>query len=90
VFISKPKTIFSNGEDSAVAASPRISVTSPKMQNSIEYIPRRMKHIEGHIMSEILPSELGRFHGYRCVCGKPVADKEVSMFMCCQGKIKSN
>lgn len=95
VFISKPKTIFQNGAEGDSMTSPRISVTSPIYNNSsfdhgyYNQIPRRVKHIEGHIMAEILPSELGRFQGYRCVCGKQVADennKDGNMFMCCQGK----
>jgi hypothetical protein len=47
-------------------------------------------------MAELFTSELARFQGYRCVCGKQVAKDEEDiyrkprMFMCCQGKIYFN
>ncbi|KAL9544184.1 hypothetical protein MBANPS3_007762 [Mucor bainieri] len=98
-FMSKPKAVFQQLEHSAeprtsnVASSPRISITYNNDSFDHGYhnqVPRRVKHIEGHIMAEIFTSELGRFQGYRCVCGRQVSeDDEESqgkprMFMCCQ------
>lgn len=84
-----------------MTGSPRISISAPSFtQNNPSFdhgyhneVPRRVKHIEGHIMAEIFTSELARFQGYRCVCGKQVSEGEGGknnrprMFMCCQGKI---
>lgn len=83
-----------------MATSPRISISTPRYNNNNNtsnnnfdhgyhnQVPRRVRHIEGHIMAEIFVSELRRFQGYRCVCGKQVSDEENNksskMFMCCQ------
>lgn len=100
-FMSKPIAAFHQEQTTnTMAASPRISISSPRMaptNNTSHFdhgyhneVPRRVKHIEGHIMAEIFTSELGRFQGYRCVCGKQVAEEEEpnskkpKMFMCCQ------
>ncbi|KAG2215168.1 hypothetical protein INT46_001444, partial [Mucor plumbeus] len=96
-FMSKPKAVFQQLEhtetrSSNVGTSPRISVT---YNDNFDHgyhneVPRRVKHIEGHIMAEIFTSELTRFQGYRCVCGKQVSEEEEEanrkprMFMCCQ------
>ena len=56
---------------------------------------RRMKHIEGHIMTEVFPRELINLQGYRCLCGKSVSEfmdgdggrVRQRMFMRCQGTI---
>lgn len=105
--MSKPRAVFHQEQvDSTnnMSSSPRISISSPRMtptNNNFDHgyhneVPRRVKHIEGHIMAEIFTSELGRFQGYRCVCGKQVAEEEEAnsgkpkMFMCCQGNIKLN
>lgn len=84
-------------------SSPRISVSSPRFtlnngsNSNFDHgyhneTPRRVKHIEGHVMAEIFASELTSFQGYRCVCSKPVSDEEnnrqSSIFMCCQGKLE--
>lgn len=101
--MSKPRAAFHQEQidTSSMTPSPRISISSPRFnQNNNSNstfdhgyhneVPRRVKHIEGHIMAEIFTSELGRFQGYRCVCGKQVSEDEDSnkkprMFMCCQG-----
>jgi hypothetical protein len=83
--------------NNSMSSSPRISVSSPHLTQNEgsnsnfdhgyhNQVPRRVKHIEGHIMAEIFASELTRFQGYRCVCSKPVSEEEETrMFMCCQG-----
>lgn len=101
--MSKPRAVFqqeqADNNNSSLSSSPRISISSPHMtanNSSFDHgyhneVPRRVKHIEGHIMAEIFTSELGRFQGYRCVCGKQVSEDEEAnnkkprMFMCCQG-----
>ncbi|KAI9272513.1 AEX-3 domain-containing protein [Sporodiniella umbellata] len=74
--------------------SPRISVLTPNLTHEFDptypnQLHRRTKHVEGHTMAEIFSSELSRFQGYRCVCGKQVTEEEGSLrvktFMCCQG-----
>ncbi|KAI8645606.1 AEX-3 domain-containing protein [Parasitella parasitica] len=96
-FMSKPKAVFQQLEhtearNSNITTSPRISIT---YNDNFDHgyhnqVPRRVKHIEGHIMAEIFTAELGRFQGYRCVCGKQVSEEEDEasrkprMFMCCQ------
>lgn len=99
-FMSKPKAVFQQLEHAAeprtsnAASSPRISIT---YNDNFDHgyhnqVPRRVKHIEGHMMAEIFTSELGRFQGYRCVCGRQVSEddeesqRKPRMFMCCQGK----
>lgn len=71
----------------------RTHFSSPDMLH--EYggqVVRRVRHMEGHTMTEVFPQELAAFQGYRCLCGKPVPNEseEVrvrqSMFMRCQGK----
>jgi hypothetical protein len=104
--MSKPMAVFhqeqsdNNNNHHNVAGSPRIPISSPRfIHNSPSFdhgyhneVPRRVKHIEGHIMAEIFTSELARFQGYRCVCGKQVSEdaedknKKPRMFVCCQGK----
>ncbi|KAI9247713.1 AEX-3 domain-containing protein [Phascolomyces articulosus] len=105
-FMSKPRAAFqqNNLSDTSVdtAGSPRISATvsSPYSlgYHQQEYgqhnreVMRRMKHIEGHIMTEVFPRELVNLQGYRCLCGKSVSeftdggDSRVRqrMFMRCQ------
>ncbi|KAI8990046.1 hypothetical protein BDB01DRAFT_717940 [Pilobolus umbonatus] len=95
-FMSKPKAVFQHEqpEQTNYAVSPRLSVSAstPNQMNYDRYnnVPRRIKYIEGHIMAEIFIAELDRFHGYRCVCGKEVSEREEfshkrpRMFMCCQ------
>ncbi|KAI8047466.1 hypothetical protein BDF21DRAFT_441699 [Thamnidium elegans] len=96
-FMSKPRATFHqeqiDNNSNSMAPSPRISISSPRFTaNNFDHgyhneVPRRVKHIEGHIMAEIFTSELGRFQGYRCVCGKQVSEDEDNkprMFMCCQ------
>lgn len=103
--MSKPRATFHqeqqlDNNSNNMAGSPRISISSPRFANSTNFdhgyhneVPRRVKHIEGHVMAEIFTSELGRFQGYRCVCGRQVSEdeegnnKKPRMFMCCQGKI---
>ncbi|CAO0799383.1 unnamed protein product [Mucor circinelloides] len=97
-FMSKPKAVFQQLEHAAeprtsnAASSPRISIT---YNDNFDHgyhnqVPRRVKHIEGHMMAEIFTSELGRFQGYRCVCGRQVSEddeesqRKPRMFMCCQ------
>ncbi|RCH79776.1 hypothetical protein CU098_001223, partial [Rhizopus stolonifer] len=90
-FMSKPRAVFQS-EHQPVMLSPRISVSTPHMTSELEYpvFSRRLKHIEGHVMVEILTSELTRFQGYRCVCGKQVTETEQNeyrkpiLFMSCQ------
>lgn len=97
--MSKPRAAFHqeqiDNNSNSMTPSPRISISSPRFPaNNFDHgyhneVPRRVKHIEGHIMAEIFTSELGRFQGYRCVCGKQVSEDEDNkprMFMCCQGK----
>ncbi|KAI9495919.1 AEX-3 domain-containing protein [Zychaea mexicana] len=104
-FMSKPRAAFqqNNFSETSVdtAASPRNSTaSSPYSQGyNQEYahqqnceVMRRIKHIEGHIMTEVFSRELLSLQGYRCLCGKPVsefADGEDTrvrqrMFMRCQ------
>ncbi|KAI8139770.1 AEX-3 domain-containing protein [Fennellomyces sp. T-0311] len=103
-FMSKPRAAFqqNNLSDTSVdtVGSPRISVTSPynRGHHHQEYshqgreIMRRVKHIEGHIMTEVFSRELVSLQGYRCLCGKAVSefsdgeDARVRqrMFMRCQ------
>ncbi|KAI9476079.1 MAG: AEX-3 domain-containing protein [Benjaminiella poitrasii] len=95
----KPRAVFhhqqqTSDNNSLGSSSPRISVSSPpSTQFDLNYynqVPRRTKHIEGHIMAEVFSSELHRFQGFRCVCGKQVTEDEeeggsmLRMFMCCQ------
>ncbi|CAO3682152.1 unnamed protein product [Rhizopus stolonifer] len=88
-FMSKP--IFQQENHQP---SPHISVSTPNATNEFDplyynQVPRRVKHMEGHTMAEVFTAELGRFQGYRCVCGKQVTeeddDRKVRTFMCCQG-----
>ncbi|CEP14755.1 hypothetical protein [Parasitella parasitica] len=96
-FMSKPKAVFQQLEhaearNSNITPSPRISITyNDNFDHGYHnHTPRRVTHIEGHTMAEIFTSELGRFQGYRCVCGKQVSEEEDEasrkprMFMCCQ------
>jgi hypothetical protein len=102
--MSKPRAVFHQEQldgskaSNSMSSSPRISVSSPRFsQNSgsdfdhgyHNQVPRRVKHIEGHIMAEIFASELTRFQGYRCVCSKLVSEEEenTGIFMCCQGNV---
>ncbi|ORX54396.1 DENN-domain-containing protein [Hesseltinella vesiculosa] len=41
-------------------------------QGGTQDFSRRVTHVEGHIMTTLLPQELGAFIGYRCLCGQPV------------------
>lgn len=78
-----------------VAPSPRISVSTAYSSpgNGYDYtaplVSRRVKHMEGHVMVEVLPQELSYLQGYRCLCGKQVSDDventKQSMFMHCEG-----
>ena len=103
--MAKPMAVFQQEQSDSVnrnvSPSPQISVSSPRTNHNSNFdhgyhneVPRRVKHVEGHVMAEIFSSELGRFQGYRCVCGKQVSDEEdnkrYKMFMCCQGKTLSN
>ncbi|KAI8066903.1 AEX-3 domain-containing protein [Gongronella butleri] len=46
---------------------------------------RRVKHVEGHIMTSLLSQELTAFAGYRCLCGKTVdKDDPRQQYMLCQ------
>ncbi|KAI7893814.1 AEX-3 domain-containing protein [Mucor mucedo] len=101
-FMSKPRATFHqeqqiDNNSNSMVGSPRISISSPRFTSTTNFdhgyhneVPRRVKHIEGHIMAEIFTSELGRFQGYRCVCGRQVSEDDESnskkprMFMCCQ------
>ena len=70
---------------------------STHAQNGYEYnrreTIRRVKHIEGHIMTQVLSRELPNLQGYRCLCGKQVVDlvqaddrpRQSSTFLRCQG-----
>lgn len=106
--MSKPRSMVVSGEHrynnlNTMATSPRISISAPRQSMSNfdhgyhNQVPRRVRHIEGHIMAEIFASELQRFQGYRCVCGKQVSEeyddttksKKSRIFMCCQGKFAS-
>ncbi|KAI9318757.1 AEX-3 domain-containing protein [Dichotomocladium elegans] len=60
-------------------------------QHPVE-VARRTKHIEGHIMTEVLPRELASLQGYRCLCGEHVIGgsnhhARHQVFMRCQGKL---
>ncbi|KAG0978111.1 hypothetical protein G6F29_009558 [Rhizopus arrhizus] len=88
-FMSKPMAVF---QQETTHPSPRISVSAPHSTHEFDpyyynQVRRRVKHMEGHIMAEVFSSELDRFQGYRCVCGKQVVveDGRPRMFMCCQG-----
>ncbi|ORY98199.1 hypothetical protein BCR43DRAFT_437358 [Syncephalastrum racemosum] len=98
-FMTKPRAALQNNFDDpgmppTVAPSPRISVSSAYSSpaNGYDYtaplVSRRMKHMEGHVMVEVLPQELSYLQGYRCLCGKQVSDDventKQSMFMHCQ------
>lgn len=93
--LQQSESIESQGKKDGITAT-RMSVSS--YGYSQEYarhqsqMSRRFKHIEGHIMIQVLPHELASLQGYRCLCGKHVAD-EISeesrprqpSFMHCQG-----
>lgn len=102
----KPRAVFQQSEsidgqgkkEAAPANVPRLPISSTygygqeydRQQNQV---PRRLKHIEGHIMMEVLPQELASLLGYRCLCGKHVADESFeeslpnqAYFMRCQGR----
>lgn len=101
-FMLRPRAVFqqsesieSQGKKDGITAT-RMSVSS--YGYSQEYarhqsqMPRRFKHIEGHIMIQVLPHELASLQGYRCLCGKHVADENSEesrprqpSFMHCQG-----
>lgn len=102
-FIPKPRAALQNESDfppppppPAASSTARVSMYSNHAQNGYEYnrreTIRRLKHIEGHIMTQVLTRELASLQGYRCLCGKQVADvvqandrpSQSSTFMRCQ------
>ncbi|OAD78383.1 hypothetical protein PHYBLDRAFT_140478 [Phycomyces blakesleeanus NRRL 1555(-)] len=101
--MSKPRAVFQQthhetSEPPSAYASPHLLV--PKeleafgnldgTQQQNHEVLRRVKHIEGHTMVEMLHHELSNFHGHRCVCGQQVGEEGMGVlqrqpvFMYCQ------
>ncbi|CEG77253.1 hypothetical protein RMATCC62417_12039 [Rhizopus microsporus] len=90
-FMSKPMAVFQHdtGHSSPHMPTPSLQKANEFDPHYYNYMPRRIKHIEGHMMAEIFTAELNRFQGYRCVCGRQVTEEQqgerkAQMFMCCQ------
>ncbi|KAI9019384.1 AEX-3 domain-containing protein [Phycomyces nitens] len=100
--MSKPRAAFQQGNyDTTETPSAYNSshLTVPKEFESFSNldslqpnheIMRRVKHIEGHTMIEMLRQELSSFHGHRCLCGQQIGEENIgglqrqSVFMYCQ------
>ncbi|KAF7726210.1 hypothetical protein EC973_009008 [Apophysomyces ossiformis] len=96
--MSKPRAVFQNHQepmDSPNFSATRFTAMSDTdlpagYHTPVQEVTRRVKYMEGHVMTEVLPPEFPTLHGHRCLCGKQIIPEchdtalRSGMYMRCQ------